>query len=417
MKIQRAYKVEIKPNNKQKTLLNKSFGVARFAFNWALDRKIKAYKKDKTNLSAYDLIKELTALKKTEFPWMYEVSKSALQISILDLQEAYKNFFRRLKNKEKNVGFPKFKSKRNNKDSFRYIDGSSKGWYITNSQINIPKVGHVRLKEKGYIPVNDPNVKYNSVTVSKENNKYYVSVQCEVEIQEPNKEIEEVIGVDLGIKTLATVSNGQTFENPKVLKKHQKKLKRLQRRVSKKKQGSKNRRKAINKLSKLHGKIKNIRKDNLHKMTTVLVKTKRRVIVIEDLNVEGMVKNHHLANAVSDASFYEAKRQLEYKTSWYGGVVFKVDRWFPSSKLCSSCGVIKEDLKLSQRTYNCECGLSLDRDLNAAINLRNYYLNKQNTDGLSGIDACGEEKLQDKGKLKSGAPRRNKKRTLTRKVR
>ena len=390
MKINNAYKVEINPNNKQRTLLKKSVGVARFAYNWGLNERIELYKLEKKTLSAIDQHKILNSIKKEQFPWMYDVSKCCAQEALRDLEKAYENFFRSLKQGKK-LGFPKFKKKNKDKDSFRI----SFGFNIKENFILIPKVGYVKLKEKSYIPIKD--VKINSITITKEANKWYVSVRVEQEISEPINQIESVLGVDVGIKTLVTCSNGQVFENPKYLKKSKKKLVLAQKNLSRKqfnnktKRSSNNRNKAKLKLQKIYQRISNQRKDNIHKMTSKLVKTKPRYIVIEELNISGMMKNHKLAESISDASFYEIKRQLIYKTAWYGGSIIEVDRFFPSSKMCSVCGNLKENLTLEDRIYICECGNVIDRDLNASINLERYGLIRlQSTVSSTGIKACGE---------------------------
>jgi putative transposase len=385
MKINRAYKVELKPNNKQRTLLEKSAGVARFAYNLGLAERIETYKKDKTTLTAIDQHKSLCARKKTEFPWMYEVSKCAPQEALRDLDSAFKNFFRGIKKGQK-VGFPKFKSKHKSKPTFTI----SFGFYVTNSTINIPKVGYVKLKEKGYIPIKDVHI--NSITVSKTAGKWFVSVQVEQDIPEP-PEPKTVIGVDVGIKILATCSNGEVFENNKYLKKAEKKLAHAQKNLVRKKfdtetkKSSKNREKAKLKIQKIHYDISNKRKDAIHKMTSILVRTKPRYFALEDLNVSGMMKNHCLSGAIADASFSEIKRQIDYKTVWYGGEVLDVNRFYPSSKLCRKCGVIKEDLSLEDRIFICECGHTEDRDLNASINQEGVGLS---TLSSRGIKACGE---------------------------
>jgi len=389
MKINKAYKVELKPNNKQRTLLEKSAGTARFAYNWGLSERIELYKNEKKTLTAIDQHKILCSKKKTEYPWMYEVSKMAPQEALRDLDKAFKNFFRGIKKGQK-IGFPKFKSKHKSKQKFSI----SYGFYVSNNEVKIPKVGRVRLKEKGYVPTKD--VKINSMTVSKEADKWFVSVQIEENIPE-HKESETVLGIDVGIKELAVCSNGQVFENPKHLKNSKKKLAHAQKNLARKsfnketKKSSNNRNKAKLKVQKIYRRIRNQRLDTIHKMTSNLVKTKPRYIVLEDLNVRGMMKNHKLAGAVGDASFYEIKRQLLYKASWYGGSIIEVDRFFPSSKMCSSCGCLKEDLTLQDRIYTCDCGLSIDRDLNASINLEHCGLDKlKNTVSSTGIKACGE---------------------------
>ena len=314
MNIQKAYKVELKPNNKQRTLLGKSAGVARFAYNLALDERIKKYNEDKTSLTAIDQHKSLCARKKTEFPWMYEVSKCAPQEAIRDLDPAFKNFFRGIKKGQK-IGFPKFKSKHKSKPAFTI----SFGFYVTNSTINIPKVGYVRLKEKDYVPTKNAHI--NSMTISKTAGRWFASVQVSQEISEPPKP-ETVIGVDVGIKTLATCSNGEVFENNKYLRKSKKKLAHVQKNLARKnfnketKKSSKNREKAKLRVQKIHFDISNKRKDTIHKMTSMLARTKPMYFALEDLNVSGMMKNHCLAGALADASFNEIKRQLSYKTSW-----------------------------------------------------------------------------------------------------
>jgi len=382
MLINRAYKVELKPNNVQKTFLNKSIGCARLGYNFGLDLSIKRYEQGDKYLGAIGLHKELCKIKKDNYPFMYEVSKLAPQNALRDLDKAFKNFFRGLKKKQ-NVGFPKFKSKKNQKQTFR-IDGAN--IKVEDSYIKLPIISKIKLKETGYVPVSE--VKYMNATISKEIDRYYVGVVVQYEQEVINKEIEDIVGIDLGIKELATCSDGQVFKNPKFTKVYKKKLKREQRKLSRKKKGSKCRDKQKIKVAKVHRKIRNLRQDNLHKMTSSITKTKCSVIVLEDLNVKGMMKNHKLAGAVADSSFYEIKRQFEYKTKFYGGEVYNIDRWFPSSKLCSSCGCIKEDLKLSDRIYRCDCGFEMDRDLNASINIQNYYLN---TVSSTGINAYGED--------------------------
>lgn len=386
MLINRAYKTELRPDNKQRTLLEKSVGTARFAYNWGLQQRIDVYEKEKKFLTAIDQHKYLCAIKKTEFPWMYEVSKCAPQLALVDLDTAFKNFFRGLKRGQK-VGFPKFKSKHKSTPAY-HLDTNS--FYVTNASIHLAKIGTVRLKEKSYIPVK--NVKYNFLTVSKTAGRWFASVQCEAEISDSSKP-ETVLGVDVGIKALATCSNGEVFENNKYLNKSKKKLAHAQKNLAKKKfepktkRSSKNRGKYKLKVQKIHFDIANKRKDDIHKMTSALAKTKPRYLSLEDLNISGMMKNHNLAGAIADASFNEIERQLSYKTAWYGGETLNVDRFFPSSKMCSVCGCLKEDLTLEDRIYICDCGNIMDRDLNAAINLEKYGMS---TLSSRGIKACGE---------------------------
>ena len=278
------------------------------------------------------------------------------------------NFFRRcaLKKQGKGkgkLGYPQFKTKKKGLGSFR-LTGRI---VVTEKAIVLPRLGRLRLKEWEYLPTG--GVQILSATVSEQAGHWYVSLQVEEEQAAP-KNTGPVVGIDLGIRNLATLSDGEVIINPRHLKRRLKKLKKLQRVVSRRTKGGKNRKKAVRKLAKLHRQIKNQRRNTLHQVTTRLAKTKS-VLVIEDLNVSGMLKNHYLAQAIGDVGFYEFKRQLLYKASWYGSRVILADRWEPSSRRCSGCGWIDETLTLSTRTFQCDqCGLVLDRDLNAAINLK-----------------------------------------------
>jgi len=393
MIINKAYKAELKPNNKQRNALARSAGCARFAFNWGLAQRIELYKNEKKSTTAVNQHKDLCKLKDEKFPWMYESTKCAPQESLRDLDKAFKNFFRGIKSGQK-VGFPKFKSKHKGKDSFRISTGAV---YITGSSIKLPLINApIRLKEKNYIPVK--GVKFNSYTISKEADKWYISVQVEENLLNPVMHPEEIVGVDLGIKTLATVSDGTKYANPKNLNKLERSLKRQQREVSRRKKGPSNKRKSVEILQIKHKKVSNCRKDVIHKMTSSLVKTKPKILVIEDLSVKNMLKNHKLSKALSDASFGEIRRQLTYKALWYGSEIIVADRFFPSSKLCSSCGQIKEDLTLKDRVYECGCGNILDRDLNAALNLKRYGEFHRS---LSKHKACGEERSQSVAGLRT----------------
>jgi putative transposase len=239
--------------------------------------------------------------------------------------------------------------------------------HIFDNAIQLPRLGRLRLKEHGYLPVEDVHIL--SATVSERAGGWFVSVQVEREIPDPKATYQPVAGVDLGILALATVSDGTRIENPHALKSSLRNIKRLQRVVSRRKKGSANREKAVRQLAKAHLRIANVRKNALHQVTSLLARTKSAV-VLEDLNVSGMVKNHHLAQAVADVGFYEFRRQMVYKGQWYGCQVILANRFYPSSKRCSQCGRIKLELDLSERVYICDhCGLMIDRDSNAAINL------------------------------------------------
>lgn len=374
MEILRAYKVELDPNNVQRTALLKHAGAARFAFNWGLARRKQEYEETGKSSNAIEQHRQLNALKPTEFPWMYEVSKCAMQEALRDLDKAYQNFFRRVKAGEK-PGFPKFKSRKSGVGCFRLTGAIC----VENSRIRLPRIGWLRLKEHGYIPTEGIHIL--SATVAESAGRWFVSVQCKQEI-ESAQAMGEPVGVDLGIKDLAVTSDGQRFENPKPLKKAQAKLKRFQRELSRRKNGGKNREKTRQKIAKVHQRIANIRRDTLHKVTSVIVaKTKPdnerpSMIVLEDLNVSGMLANHCLAQAISDVGFAEFRRQLEYKSTWYGSELLLADRFFPSSRLCRYCGCINSELKLSDREWACDCGAILDRDLNAAINLKNLAVRR-----------------------------------------
>ena len=386
MIVNKAYKIELKPNNKQRTAMASSAGCARFAYNWGLAQRIELYEKEKKSTTAINQHKDLCAIKEEQFPWMYDVSKCAPQEALRDLDKAFKNFFRGIKSGKK-IGFPRFKSKHRSKSAFRISTGAI---YVNKSTVKLPMIpGKLRLKEKGYIPTE--GVKYNSFTVSKEVDKWFLSVQCVVELPEPGPRTGGVVGVDLGIKTLATVSDGMVYDNPKSYKKLERTMNRVQRERCRRVKGSANRKKSVQRLQKINYKIRNKRKDSLHKMTSDLVRTKPNLIVLEDLSVNNMLKNHKLAGALSDASFGEIRRQIEYKAAWYGSKVTFAGKFFPSSRLCSSCGVLKEDLTLSDRVYKCECGSIIDRDLNAALNLKRYGEFHRS---LSKQKACGEERLQ-----------------------
>jgi len=309
--------------------------------------------------------------------WMYEVSKCAPQEALRDLEMAFKHFFRRLKSDAEDLGYPQFKSKKHGSGSFTLTQSVN----VKNNQIFLSRIGWVRLKEHNYIPLG----KHSSVTVSERAGRWFVSVLVKEEV-EPSPFRDGVVGVDLGIKHLAVCSDGTVFENPKALECNLRKLRRQQKALSRKKKGSMNRRKAVRELQKTHFRIYCIRQDNLHKTTSWLAKTKQ-TICIEDLNIEGMKKNHHLARAISDVGLGEFRRQMEYKTTRYGSTLVFADRWFPSSKTCSKCGHIRSDLKLSERTFHCpSCGISIDRDLNASHNLMAVAMSSIET-----LNACGEE--------------------------
>jgi putative transposase len=381
--IQRAYKTELALNHAQITACKRHAGAARWAYNWGLSRKQESYRATGKSPTAIDLHRELNALKQTEVSWLYQVSKCAPQEALRNLDSAFSHFFRRCQLKQQGklrgkVGYPQPKTKKRGLGSFR-LTGSI---VVQSDAIKLPRLGRLRLKERDYVP---SNAKILSATVSEQAGHWYVSVLVEqAQIKPVNRG--PVVGVDLGVKTLATLSDGASEPNPRHLRSSLKKLKRLQRAVTRKPKGSRNRRKAAQRLGTLHRKVANQRTNTLHQFTSRLAKTKS-IVVIEELNVAGMLKNHHLAQAIGDVGFYEFRRQLSYKAAWYGCQVILARRWEPSSKTCSCCGWVDEDLTLADRMFRCEdCGQVLDRDLNAASNLAKLAGSSSERQ-----NACGEE--------------------------
>ncbi len=360
----RAYKTELDPNDKQRTFFKQNAGAARFVFNWALaDRKATFAAGGKCNLNEQK--RRFNALKNEQFPWLSKTSYPLIDYEFINLDRAYQNFFRRVKAHGEKPGFPKFKSRR------RGIGGyTTRGSiYIETSRIRLPKIGWIRLKEHGYLPTE--GVRILSVAVSERAGRWFASVQVEEEDPRPAPKGDKVIGVDLGIKALAVCSDGMVFENPKALTQGERKLKRLSRELCRRQKGSRNRDKTKAKISRCHMRIANVRKHALHLVSDYLTaKAKPGTIVIEDLNVSGMMQNHHLAKAIADSSMSELRRQIEYKAGWRGIDLVIADRFYPSSKTCSACGAKKPFLRLDERTFVCEkCGFVIDRDLNAARNL------------------------------------------------
>jgi len=389
MIILRGFKTELDLNGAQKTACARHAGAARFAYNWGLARKIAAHRAGEKVPTAIQLARELTALKRTELSWLYAVSKCAPQEALRNLDQAFVHFFRRVRLKQRGqwrgaVGFPRFKSKKSGHNRFR-LTGSI---HVYEQAIKLPRLGRLRLTERDYLPTTGARIL--SATVSERVGRWYISVLVEIEIADPEPAQESIIGVDLGVKALATTSEGLVIPNPKALQQRLRKVKRLQRAVSRKTTGSANYRKACLKLARLHQHVANVRRNALHQATTRLAKTKSAV-VIEDLNVSGLRGNHKLARAISDVGLREFRRQLIYKGTWYGCRVIIADRFFPSSKRCSGCGHIRKQLALGERQFKCEvCGFSCDRDLNAARNLEQW---PGTTASSAESHACGEEKF------------------------
>ena len=359
----KAHKYRLCPNQEQEVLLSKHFGHCRFLWNLALETKTNAYLSAKVNYSRFDLQKQLVDLKK-ECEWLKEVNSQSLQSVLQNLDLAYKKFF-------KGAGFPKFKSK-HSEQSFNIPQNVK----VEGNKLVIPKFKKKGIKIKLHRPIQGT---IKSATISRTpTGKYFVSILCDTGTEcLPKQKITEdtSIGVDLGIKDFAVTSEGEFVENPKFLRKNIERLKVLQRRVSKKQKGSNNRKKANNRVALLHEKIRNQRQDFLHKVSTKLIR-ESQTICLENLGVKNMMKNHCLAQAISDVSWSEFNRMIEYKSEWYGVNVLRIGRFSPSSKTCE-CGKINKALKLSDRVWECECGKVMERDLNAARNIKKFALYKE----------------------------------------
>jgi putative transposase len=371
-----AHRIRLDPNNVQRTYLARAAGTARFAYNWALaewQRQYQASLADpalpKPNWMA--LCRQLNAIKRTEFPWMLEVTKNAPEIAIMQLGRAFENFFAH------RARFPTFRRKGRD-DRFGL---SNEQFRVEEKRIRIPKLGWVRMRERlrfaGRVV---------SASIARLAGHWFASITVDMpdELSLPSTENQGAVGVDLGVKQLATLSTGETFAGPKALRTRLVRLRRLSRDLSRKAKGSRNRGKARLKLARLHARIANIRSDSLHQLTTSITR-RFHTIGIEDLNVKGMLGNRRLSRAIADMGFGELRRQLAYKAAWRGGEVVVADRWYPSSKTCSHCAYRLDTLGLDQRQWTCPgCAMQHDRDVNAAINLRNMAVS-------STVSACGGE--------------------------
>jgi len=374
-----SHKIALDLNNKQMSYCQQAAGTARFAYNWALaewNAQYRAWQQDcsQPKPSEAALRRQLNAIKREQFPWMLKVSKNAPQMAIIQLGNAFKNFF------AGRAKYPVFKKKGKSRDSFTLTNDQ---FAVDGSRIRIPHLGWVRMRESLRF-----TGKIISATISRIAQRWFVSISVEIEDYShlPKAENQGVVGVDLGISALATLSTGEVIHGSKPLKKQLKKLKRLSRALSRKVKGSANRAKAKLKLARLHAKISFTRQACLHSLTTAITR-RFHTIGIEDLNVKGMTKNRKLSRAISDMGFFEFRRQIEYKATMRGSVVVVADRWFASSKLCSTknCGFKADSLPLSVREWTCpQCHTVHQRDQNAAINLANYAVS-------STVSACGAE--------------------------
>ena len=382
-KLLKSYKTEINPTLEQIQVINKTIGVCRYVYNFYLVHNKEIYKQEKKFLSGMEFSKWLNNVYLKENPdkyWIKEVSSKSVKQSIMNADRAFKNFF---KSKSR---FPKFKKKNKSDVKMYFVKNSSTDCLCDRHCIKIPTLGWVRLKEKGYIPTTKDGYVIKSGTISCKAGRYYVSVLIDIPNTKKQKLNDFGLGIDLGVKEFAVISDGTVKKNinkTEKLKKLEKQLKREQRCLSRKYEDLKKRnnqkkgeatrqniQKQVLKVQKIHQRINNIRTDYINKCVNEMVKTKPSYIAIEDLNVKGMMKNKHLSKAVASQKFYKFRTKLEAKCKELGIELRIVDRWYPSSKLCHECGCIKKDLKLSDREYICECGYRADRDYNASLNLR-----------------------------------------------
>lgn len=364
-----AHKVALDPNAAQRMYFARASGTARFAYNWALGEWQRQYKAgEKPNDTA--LRRQLNAAKRESFPWMYDVGKAAVQEAIIDLGSAFRAFF------EKRGKYPRFKRK---DDRASFCAANEVGTFRADGdRIKLPVIGWVRMRES--VRFSGP---LKRATVSREAGRWFVSLMIDTDDVQPVQQPCSHVGVDLGVSALATLSTGEVIEGPKAHKALLGRLRRSNKALSRKRRGSANFRKAKARLARLHTRIASIRRDATHKLTTRLAKT-YRAIGIEDLNVRGMAANRCLARSIMDGGFFELRRQLTYKAKLYGARVVVAGRWYPSSKTCSCCGVVKPTLALSQRMFGCDdCGFEAGRDHNAALNLASIAAS-------SAVTACGE---------------------------
>lgn len=379
----KSFKTEIEPTQEQIQKINKTIGTCRFVYNFYIAHNKETYETEKKFVSGMDFQKWLNNVylkENPEYLWIKEVSSKSVKQSIMNADNAFKRFFK------KERGFPKFKKKGKSDVKMYFVRNNPKDCCCERHRVNISTLGWVKLKEKGYIPTTKQGHIIKSGTVSCKAGRYYVSVLIDIPKKEKSQLNEFGLGIDLGIKDFAIISNGIVKKNinkTAKLKKLEKQLKREQRCLSRKYEGLKKRNKIMKgeairqniqkqvlKVQKLHHRIDNIRTDYINKCINEIVKTKPSYITIEDLNVKGMMKNRHLSKAVASQKFYEFRTKLEAKCKEFGIELRIVDRWYPSSKLCHECGCIKNDLKLSDREYICKCGYHSDRDFNASLNLK-----------------------------------------------
>jgi putative transposase len=363
----RAHKIRLNPTPEQEQYFRKASGTARFVYNWGLAEVKRALDQERTPESVLALKARFNAIKRETFPWVYQVTKCAVEGAFRNLNAALTNFraSKRGERKGKRMGFPKFKSKRKGFGAFYLANDKFR---VEAHDLIVPKLGRVNMTESLRFVG-----KILGATISYHAGWWWISIQVDVP-HDPPTHAGQAVGVDVGVKDLAVDSDGQVFENQKHLYHAHRSVRRLQRQLSRRVKGSNNRRKAVLKLARAHYRVACLRADAHHKATTQIAR-KAALIGLEDLNVAGMLKNRHLARALSDASLSEFHRQLRYKAAWHGGQVVAVDRFFPSSRIHHGCGGYKADLALSDRVWTCPaCGVQVERDLNAARNIRDEAL-------------------------------------------
>ena len=374
--------MEINPTDEQKSKIHRTIGVSRFIYNFYIAYNKEIYEREGKFVSGMDFSKWLNneyIPNNQEMKWIKEVSSKATKQAIMNGDKSFRDFFKKAK------GFPRFKKKKNQDVKAYFPKNNKTDWTIERHRVKIPTLGWIRLKEFGYIPVNSI---VKSGTVSQKADRYYVSILVEEDDKKVYKSTNEGLGIDLGVKEFAVCSDGSKFKNinkTSTVKKIEKKLKREQRKLSRKYESLKIRNKNIKegratgqniqkqivKVQRLHQRLTNIRTDYINKIVSSIIKQKPSYITIEDLNVKGMMKNKHLSKAIASQKFFEFKTKLTVKCKENHIELRIVDRFYPSSKTCSQCGKVKKDLKLSDRIYKCDCGFTIDRDLNASINLKN----------------------------------------------
>ncbi|MGM0770292.1 MAG: IS200/IS605 family element RNA-guided endonuclease TnpB [Halobacteriota archaeon] len=368
----KAYKYRLYPNKEQEKKFLQHIGAGRFIYNWALEQKIKSYELDGKSVSRFTLNKMIPELK-LEHDWLKVINSQSLQGATLNLDNAFTKFFREKK------GFPKFKSKKNPVQSFSVPQHYKVDF--ENDKIKLPKIGWINAKLHHRFEGKEKTATVTGTSTG----KYYISILVDDEKETPAKQsfdISTTVGVDVGIKDFVITSNGEKIDNPKYLKNSIIRLKVLQKRLSRKKKGSANRQKAKLAVAKLHERISNQRNDFQHKLSHKLI-SENQAIALESLNVNGMMKNHCLAQHIGDASWSSFVEKLEYKAKWYGKTILRIGQFEPSTKICNICGYYNKNITLADRNWDCPgCNSNHDRDINAAINLKKFALDKQNLIGI-----------------------------------